>query len=239
MKKYFLFLFLLASSFPSAKGSNWISSNPETNQGKFSFSYVQPREELDPQALVSFSFHSHLEGNSSWGLMAGFSGKKTDESWGFSERPVDFIYRSKYKKENKIASGDWLIKFGIPVKDDDSMSWGIGSRNGGVEDGFIFTGPFYWGLGFLYESYVDNPNIEHLWNAGIEAVWEKQYDYGLRLEHIAQIPSLSPRQAALDWSFWIRAGNNTSWKSFSVTWRDEATNMDLETLYEFSMGWGD
>ncbi len=239
MKKCFLFIFFLASAFPSVKGSNWISSNPEIEQGNFSLTYIESRTGLEPEALASFHFHSHLEGNASWGFGSLLSGQKNNQNWNFNEGPVDFFYRAKYKKENEIASGDWILKFGMPTNENDSMSWGVGSRNGGVSDGFIFNAPFYWGLGFLYETHVDNPDIEHLWKIGVEAVWEKKYDYGLRAEHFAAISSTSPREAALDWSFWIRGGGSEAWKSFSITWRDEATNTNLETLYKFSMGWGD
>ena len=143
MKKCFLFVFFLASAFPSAKGSNWISSNPEISQGDFSLTYVESRTGLDPEALISFNFHSHLEGNSSWGFGSLFSGEKNNQDWKINEGPIDFFYRAKYKKENEIASGDWVIKFGMPTNENDSMSWGLGSRNGGVSDGFIFKGPFF------------------------------------------------------------------------------------------------
>ena len=230
--------FVFISGLPSAKGSHWIPSNPELNQGKIAFLYSEFKGQLDSESMVYLDSHYHLYGNASWGFLIGMTGLETNGNWDTQEGPLNFFYRSGYEKENKAGSPDWSLQLGLPVSENDSMSWGISSRTGGFSDDFLFASPFYWGSGFSYEAHVNNPEIKNIWHLGLETVWSYEYDYGLRLEHFAKTSLQTSRESALDWSFWVKT-NSKNWKMFTVTVRDEARNLPLETIYEFAFGWED
>ncbi|MBT02246.1 hypothetical protein CL643_03985 [bacterium] len=232
-------LFVLVSGLPSAKGSHWIPSNPEENQGKISLMHSEPKGQSDSESMIYLNSHYHLDGNASWGFLLGMRGVDSIDGWDTQEGPLNFFYRSGYEKQNKIGSPDWSLKIGIPIAEDDSMSWGLSSRTGGFSDDFLFANPFYWGLGFSYETHVDNPEIKNVWHLGSETVWSYKYDYGLRLEHFAKTSLQGPRESALDWSFWIKTNDSKNWKMFAVTIRDEARNLPVETIYEVAFGWED
>ena len=232
-------LFVFISGLPSAKGSHWIPSNPETNQGKIVLMYSEPKGQSNPESMIYLNSHYHLDGNACWGFLLGVTGVNSVGGWDAEEGPLNFFYRSGYKKENEIGFPDWSLKLGLPVSENDSMSWGLSSRTGGFSDDFLFASPFYWGSGFSYETHVNNSEIKNIWHLGLETVWSYEYDYGLRLEHFAKTSLQTSRESALDWSFWMKTNNSKNWKMFTITIRDEARNLPVETIYELAFGWED
>ncbi|MBC8515038.1 hypothetical protein H8D30_04185 [bacterium] len=184
-----LFLFFLLAVAPSpflgTEGSRWTPSNPTLSQGSWRAELSLGRDDGDKAVLWEGSVAFPLEGNAAWSIGGGFLQGKDSPDKGGVGMPIQFGYRSRFEAPNGDVGGmDWGVVFGLPLRRQDKMSWGLFTRVGGSWDGALFTGPLNWGAGLAYEGTQDG-ELDHLWRAGLDLWKPSDYPAGVRVEHLA------------------------------------------------------